>query len=158
MKLYTKLFATGLIIIALFSLAACGGSAPATLGDIPAYPGATELKPGESNMADTLAQNNQNSAAMGSQLGVNAKVEQKGFDLPKDAKWDQVKSFYDDKLKAGGWSTNSLVSGIMDQANQGNDLFHTANWQRDKQNVTIIMVTDPTNPDTKQMIVSLASQ
>jgi hypothetical protein len=158
MRIPTKLFAIVLTVLTLLTLAACGGSAPATLGDIPAYPGATELKPGESNIADTLANNNQNDTAIRGQLGVGGKTEQKGFDLPKDAKWDQVKSFYDDKLKAGGWSTNSLVSGVMEQANQGNSLFQTANWQKGTQNVTIIMVTSPTNADQKQMIVSLSSQ
>ena len=152
-----KLFAAILTICALL-LAACGGSPPATLADIPAYPGATELKPGESNIADTLANNNQADAALRAQLGTGGKTEQKGFSLPSDAKWDQIKSFYDEKLKAGGWGTNSLVSGIMEQANQGNDLFQTANWQKDKQNVTIVMVTSPTNTAQKQLIVSLSSQ
>jgi hypothetical protein len=46
----------------------------------------------------------------------------------------------------------------MEQANQGNDLFQTANWQKDKQNVTIVMVTSPTNTAQKQLIVSLSSQ
>ena len=154
----TKLFTVVLTLFALFALAACGGSAPAALTDIPAFPGATELKPGESTLGDTLAQNNQADAALRGQLGTGGKTEQKGFSLPSDAKWDQIKSFYDEKLKAGGWGTNSLVSGIMEQANQGNDLFQTANWQKDKQNVTIVMVTSPTNTAQKQLIVSLSSQ
>jgi hypothetical protein len=158
MKLSTKLFAVVLTMLTLFTLAACGGSAAATLNDIPAYPGATELKPGESNIADTLANNNQTDAAMRGQLGVGGKTEQKGYNLPKDANWDQVKAFYDEKLKAGGWGTNSLVSGIMDQANQGNSLFQTTNWQKGTQNVTVVMVVSPTNADEKQLIVSLSSQ
>jgi hypothetical protein len=153
----TKLLATVLLLCTLI-LAACGGSPPATLGDIPAYPGAVELKPGESNIADTLAKNNQTDAALRAQLGTGGKTEQKGYGLPKDANWDQVKGFYDEKLKAGGWGTNSLVGGIMEQANQGNDLFKTANWQKDKQNVTIVMVTLPTNADQKQLLISLSSQ
>jgi hypothetical protein len=157
MSTRTKLFAAILTICALL-LAACGGSPPATLADIPAYPGAAELKPGESNIADTLANNNQADAALRAQLGTGGKTEQKGFSLPSDAKWDQVKSFYDEKLKAGGWGTNSLVSGIMEQANQGNDLFQTANWQKDKQNVTIVMVTSPTDTTQKQLVVSLSTQ
>ena len=52
-----------LTVLALVTLAACGGSPPATLSDIPAYPGTAELKPGESNIADTLAKNNQTDAA-----------------------------------------------------------------------------------------------
>ena len=158
MTIRTKLTAAAVLILALVALAACGGSPPATLGDIPSYPGAVELKPGESKLADTLAKNNQADAAIRGQLGTGGKTDQKGYSLPKDAKWDQIKGFYEDKLKAGGWSTNSLVSGIMDQANQGNSLFQTANWQRDKQNVTIVMVTSPTEPDVKELVVSLSSQ
>jgi hypothetical protein len=158
MRALTKLFAVVLTILTLFTLAACGGSAAATLNDIPAYPGATELKPGESNIADTLANNNQADAAMRGQVGVGGKTEQKGYNLPKDANWDQVKAFYDEKLKAGGWGTNTLVSGIMDQANQGNDLFQTSNWQKGTQNVTVVMVVSPVNADEKQLIVSLSSQ
>src|SRR5262249_25022644 len=52
----TKLLAAILAICALL-LGACGGSPPATLADIPAYPGAAELTAGESNIANTLAKN-----------------------------------------------------------------------------------------------------
>jgi hypothetical protein len=158
MSIRRRFFAVLLTLAALGILAGCGGNPPATLTDIPAYPGATALQPGESNIADTLANNNQTDAALRAQLGTGGKTEQKGFDLPKDANWDQVKSFYDEKLKASGWGTNNLVSGIMEQANQGNELFHTANWQRNSQNVTIILVTSPTNAAGKQLIVSLSSQ
>ena len=154
-----KQFAAVLLVLSLLGLlAACGGSSPATLADIPAYPGSKELQPGESTIADTLANNNQTDAAMRARLGTGGKTEQKGFDLPNDANWDQIKSFYDEKLKAGGWGTNNLVSGIMEQANQGNELFRTANWQRNSQNVTIVMVTSPVDGSQKQLIVSLSSQ
>jgi hypothetical protein len=153
-----KLFAAVLTLFALFALTACGGSAPAALTDIPAYPGATELKPGESVLGDTLAQNNQGDAALRGQLGVGGSTDQKGYRLPSEATWDEVKGFYDEKLQAGGWSTNSLVSGIMDQANQGNDLFRSANWQRGQQNVTVIMLMSPTDADQKELVVSLSSQ
>jgi hypothetical protein len=153
-----KLFAAVLTLFALFALTACGGSAPAALTDIPAYPGATELKPGESVLGDTLAQNNQGDAALRGQLGVGGSTDQKGYRLPSEATWDEVKGFYDEKLQAGGWSSNSLVSGIMDQANQGNDLFRSANWQRGQQNVTVIMLMSPTDADQKELVVSLSSQ
>jgi hypothetical protein len=153
----TKLLAILLTTCALL-LAACGASQPATLADIPAYPGAVELKPGESKLGDTLAKNNQTDAALRAQLGTGGKTDQKGYSMPKDAKWDQVKSFYEQKLTAGGWATNSLVSGIMEQANQGNDLFKTANWQKGSQNVTIVLVSSPVNADEKELIVSLSSR
>ena len=102
MTIHTKLLTTVLIVLALGLLAACGGSPPATLTDIPAYPDAVELKPGESTLADTLGQNNQADAALRAQLGTGGKTDQKGYSLPKGTNWDQLKSFYDDKLKAAG--------------------------------------------------------
>jgi hypothetical protein len=146
-----------LVALAVVVLAACGGK-PAALSDIPSYPGATELQPGESRLADTLAQNNQADTALRGQLGVGGKTEQKGYSLPSDASWDQVKGFYEEQLKAGGWGTNSMVSSIMEQANQGNDMFRTANWQKDKQNVTVIMLTSPVDAGVKELIISLSSQ
>ncbi|HWQ14384.1 MAG TPA: hypothetical protein VNL77_16410 [Roseiflexaceae bacterium] len=147
-----------LALLAALALAACGASKPATLDDIPAYPGATVLQPGESRLADTLAQNNQTDAALRGQLGVGGKTEQRGYSLPADVSWPQVKGFYDERLKAGGWTTNSMVSSIMEQANQGNELFQTANWQKGSQNVTVVMMTSPMDPAVKELIVSLASQ
>lgn len=157
MRFATRLTLAALALLAALSLAACGAK-PAALSDIPAYPGATALAPGESVLADTLAQNNQADAAMRGQLGVGGKTEQQGYALPQDATWEQVQSFYTDQLSAAGWGTNSMVSGIMAQANQGNDLFQTANWQKDGQNVTVIMLTSPTDASAKELIVSLSSQ
>lgn len=109
-------------------------------------------------IADTLADNNQTDAAFRGQLGLGGSVEQKSFSLPADTSWDDVKAFYDEKLKADGWGTNNLVSGIMEQANQSNDRFRTANWQKSKQNLTVMMVASPVNPDEKELILSLATQ
>lgn len=142
-----------LMAVGLLMLAACaGGGAPAKLADIPAFTGAAELKPGESTIADTLVKNMQQNQAMG------ANIEQKGYNLPKDSQWSQIDSFYNEKLKASGWSTNDMINKVMAQANAGNDMVKVANWQKGKQNLSIIMVTDPTNPDTKQLILSLATQ
>jgi len=145
-------------LVSLFVLAACGGSSKVSLNDLPVYPDAVELKEGESVIADTLADNNQTDAAFRGQLGLGGSVEQKGFSLPADTSWDDVKAFYDEKLKADGWGTNNLVSGIMEQANQSNDRFRTANWQKSKQNLTVMMVASPVNPDEKELILSLATQ
>nr|PZN29542.1 MAG: hypothetical protein DIU80_09255 [Chloroflexota bacterium] len=158
MSIHVRLRIVLLAVLATAVLVACGGSQPATLTDIPAYPGAVELQPGESTIADTLANNNQTDAAMREQLGVGGKTEQKGYSLPEDTGWDQVKSFYDEQLTAAGWGTNSMVSSIMEQANQGNDLFRTANWQKGGQNVTVVMLTSPVDPAEKQLLISLSSQ
>lgn len=144
------------VLLAALVLAACGAP-QATLNDIPAYPEAAQLQAGESAIGDTLANNNQVDAAARAQLGVGGKTEQQGYRLPTGAEWEQVKGYYDDKLKAAGWSTSNLVSGLLEQANQGNDLFRTANWQKGKQNVTIIMLTSPVDAGQKELIVSLST-
>ncbi len=76
---------------ALVMLSACGGAKPATMADMPTYPGATELKPGESTLANTLAnnvaQNDQLKQAMG---GAGTKIDQKGFKLPAAATWAEA--------------------------------------------------------------------
>ena len=90
--------------------------------------------------------------------GVVRKIVMQRDVQPKiEASEADVKAEYE-KLKASGWGTNNLVSGIMEQANQGNELFRTANWQKNTQNVTIVMVTSPVDTATKQLIVSLSSQ
>ncbi len=156
MKLRTTLI-TAVALLTALVLAACGGGPPAALTDIPAYPKSAQLAPGESTIGDTLANNNQVDAAMRSQLGVGGKTEQQGFRLPTGAEWDQVKGYYEEKLKAAGWSSSSMVSGMLEQVNQGNDLFRTANWQKGKQNVTIVMLTSPIDAAQKELIVSLST-
>lgn len=146
-----------ILILTLGALAACGGSAPVTLSAVPTYPNATELKPGENPVADTLVKNMEQNQAISGQLGTNTKIEQKGFSLSKDATWDGVKKFYDDKLTGTGWSSNSTISTMMAQASQGSAGFQIANWQKDKQNITVILMADPTNPDSKMLLLSLAS-
>lgn len=158
MTIRTLFRSTLFVAIAFLTLTACGQPAAATLADIPAYPGATELKPGESVTGSTLDQNNQTDALIRSQAGVGGKTEQKGYALPSETTWDQVQGFYNEKLSAAGWGTNSMVTGIMAQANTGNDLFKTANWQKGSQNVTVVMVTSPTDSSKKELIVSLSSQ
>ena len=145
MKLFNRMFAVVLIALAMLSIAACGGAAaPATLGDIPVYPNATALQPGQNPMADTLAKNVQQAGAMG------AKLDQKIFTLPKDASWDQIKGFYSDKLTGAGWSAANLP--IPD-----NDMFKMTLWTRGSQNLTVGQLTEPISKDSF-LLFSLSSQ
>jgi hypothetical protein len=151
-------------VAVLVSLLACGGSVAA--GDLPQYPGSTELKAGESPIGSTLAQNMKQDSAMRQTMGAGGKIEQKGFTLPGDASWDQVKAFYDKELKAGGWESGLGgvaggfvdVNAVMGAANQGNDLFQTAIWSKGKQTLTVAMVVSPTDRAQRQLILSLSSQ
>lgn len=163
-----------LIGLALLSLLACnsllpfgGGGSAATLAEVPVYPGATELVEGESNIADTLAQNvEQNEAMKQAMSGLGNTIDQKGFQLPAESSWDEVKEFYGKELEAAGWSSGlggiagSFVdlNAMMEVANESNDMAKTAIWSKDKQTLTVIMITDPTDPGQKQLIFSLSSQ
>lgn len=155
------------LMLALAALAACGGSAPttggtgggttggtggastsgpATLADIPTYPEAKALKPGENQIADTLAQNMKQSAQMGQ------KLEQQMFTLPQDATWDKVKTFYTDKLTAAGWKPANLPT--MPE----NPTMQLSVWMKGTQNLTVgRMAIDPTSKDA-YLLFSLSSQ
>jgi hypothetical protein len=147
MKLVNRLRVVALAALVVVALAACGGGgggAAATINDIPTYPNATALKPGENPMADTLAKNMQQAGAMGQ------KLDQKIFTLPKDASWDQIKGFYTEKLTSTGWASTSLP--IPD-----NDMFKMSVWTRGGQSLTVGQLTEPISKDTF-LLFSLASQ
>jgi hypothetical protein len=139
----------------LVTLSACsmiGGSSPVSVDDIPVYPGATELKPGDSTLANTLAKNSQQITAMSQSAGAGGKTDQKGFSLSQDTTWDAVKKFYDDKLKSAGWSEpNSMVSSILSQVNTQNDAFQTVVYQRGNQTLSVIRVM--MDPSSKQGVL-----
>ena len=161
-----------LTMLACNSILPFGGggssSSAVTTNDLPVYSGATELKEGESTIGDTLAQNMQQDAAMREAMGALGKgsTEQKGFQLPAEATWEQVKAFYEKELAAAGWSSglggiagNVVdVNAMMEAANQNNELFQTALWSKGKQILTVVMVTDPTDETKKELILSLSTQ
>ncbi len=154
------LWIVSLIALAVLAsaLAGCGGNAAVGINDLPAYPGATELKAGDSTVGDTLAKNMQTDAGLRQAMGSGGKTEQKGFTLPKDAKWDAIKKFYDDKLKAGGWSEpNSMVSNVLAQVNATNDAFQNAIYTRSNQSLAVIRVADPTAGGA-MLILSLSTR
>jgi hypothetical protein len=160
-KSFMSLFVLVVLLMVLF---ACGGNASA--GDLPRFPGATELKAGASTIGNTLAKNMKQDAAMRQAMGAGGKTEQFGFQLPGDATWEQVKGFYEKELKAGGWESGlgGVAGGIVDinavmgAANQGNDLFQTAMWSKGKQTLTVAMVTNPTDKKQQELILSLATR
>ena len=143
-------------------LTACGGGpAPLSMADLPTYAGATELQPGNSPIATTLRNNEQQAAAMGQ------KIEQKAFGLPKDATWDKLIGFYKEQLAAKGWKegaaagglgssmANDMVSKALGQANAVNDLFKTAIFTRGKQTLTVMRLAGATAKDEVQVLLSL---
>jgi hypothetical protein len=145
MKFHNRMFAVALAVMFVLALAACGGGgAPATLADVPAYPNATALKPGQNPLADSLAKNVQQAGAMG------AKLDQQIFTLPADSSWDKVKGFYTDKLTGTGWTATNLP--IPD-----NDMFKMTLWRKGTQNLTVAQLTEPVSKDNF-LLFSLSSQ
>ncbi len=143
MKNKSMLFVFALLALSAVALAACGGAQPVTLNDVPVFAGAKEFKPGESQIGDTLAKNMQTNASLTQAMGTGGKLEQKGFQLPDGTTWDQVQKFYDDKLKAAGWNTNSTAANILAAVNQQNDAFQTTTYLRGNQNLSIIRMVEP---------------
>lgn len=152
------------LAIVLIVLPGCGGSA--TSGDLPTYPGAIELKAGASAIGDTLALNMKQDAGLRQVMGAGGKIEQRGFTLPADATWEQVKGFYEKELTAGGWQSGlgGVAGGFVDintvmgAANQGNDLFQTSFWSKGKQTLTVAMIAVPTDKKQRQLILSLSTR
>ena len=157
-----KTLFVSILMLAALSLSACsmiGGTSPVALSDLPAYPGATELKPDDSRIAATLAKNGANDAAMRNAIGVGGKTEQRGFSASKDTTWDAVKKFYDDKLNSTGWGApagNAITSNILNQVNQQNDMFQTAIYSRGKQTLSVIRLADPITKEVT-LIMSLTT-
>jgi hypothetical protein len=160
----TRSAVMGVLAIFLVILAGCGGNVAS--GDLPKYPGAEELKAGNSAIGSTLAQNMKKDAAIRQAMGTGGKIEQTGYILPADAAWEQVKSFYDKELKAGGWESGLGgvaggfvdINAVMGAANQGNDLFQTAIWSKGKQTLTVVMSISSTDRKQHELILSLASR
>ena len=147
-----------MVFVALMlGLTACGGASAVAINDLPAYPGATELKAGDSRIGATLAQNSQNITALTQASGGSGKTDQKGYSLPKDTTWDAVKKFYDDKLKSAGWSEPSATSSILTQVNQQNPTTQTVIYARGNQTLSVIRFVEPISKDAS-LIFSLTAR
>ena len=144
-------------------LAACGSKA-ATMADIPAYPEAVALEPGADPVADTLVNNMVQDAQLRSSIGVGGQIEQKAYRLPAGTTWEQVQSFYNDKLGADGWKNGmggiagNVAGDIMNSANQGNNVFQTGVYSKNKQTLSLIRVAETGDSDGSfLLILSLAT-
>lgn len=150
------------LMLFVFILAACGAK-PATIADLPVYPNATALNPGDDPVADTLVQNMAQDAQIRTSAGVGGSIEQKAFRVGADASWDAVNKFFTDELTGNGWQSGmggpggDIANDIMNQVNTDNDLFQTTIFSKGKQSLTIVRMTDPSNPEAVYLILSLAT-
>lgn len=142
-------------------LAACGGRPPPAVGmaDVPAFPGAAEMKADNSAIAATLRNNEAQAQATGQ------KIEQRGFTLPKGATWDKVKSFFTTELGARGWREgvggalgSDIANQALAQANAGNEMVQTTIFSRGGQTLSITRLVGATKKDEVALILSLSSR
>lgn len=150
------------LLVILVFLVACGSEV--AIGDIPAYPDATALEPGTDPVADTLVNNMVQDAQIRNSAGVGGQIEQMAYRLPEGTSWDDIESFYNDKLGDEGWESGlggiagDLAGDVMSSVNQGNDLFQTAIWSQGKQTLTLIRVAESATADGDfLLIMSLAT-
>lgn len=137
-------------LVMIFSLAACGAK-PDTADNIPVYPGATVLKPGDDPIADTLAKNMEQDASLRAGMNLGGKIEQRSFKLPADASWDAVKKYYDEQLLAAGWKSGTggiggdIAQQALEAANGASDMMKMTMYSKGKQTLTIFrLMADPT--------------
>lgn len=166
----TRFSIINLIVLGLIALwgVACGGAKSVSVAELPVYPDAVKLEAGDSAIANTLENNMAQDAAIRKSLGAfgGGSTEQVGYQLPAGTSWEQVKAFYAKELEGSKWSSGMGgvagmgvdVNAMMDTANEGNDLFKTAIWSKDKQTLSVVYSVDPTNPDERMLILSLSSQ
>ncbi|MCB8928329.1 MAG: hypothetical protein H6652_22215 [Ardenticatenaceae bacterium] len=153
----------GLLAISLIFLVGCGSKA-VTMDEIPAYPEATALEPGADPVADTLVENMAQDAQIRTDVGVGGQIEQKAYRLPAGATWDDVESFYNDKLGANDWENGlggiagNIAGDMMGTVNQANEMMQIGTWSRDKQTLSLVRVAETTDSNGSfLLILSLAT-
>lgn len=153
----------GLLAMSLIFLVGCGSKA-VTMDEIPAYPEATALEPGADPVADTLVENMAQDAQIRTDVGVGGQIEQKAYRLPAGATWDDVESFYNDKLGANDWENGlggiagNIAGDMMGTVNQANEMMQIGTWSRDKQTLSLVRVAETTDSNGSfLLILSLAT-
>ena len=159
-KLVSKVWMLFLVVSMLVVASGCGSKA-ASAADLPLFPGAVELKPGEDPIADTLAKNMEQDASLRQNIGVGGKIEQKVYRLPADGTWEAVKAFYDKELDAVGWKAGmggiggDIANQALESVNQSNEMFKTTMYSKGKQVFTIFRLLETPDATQAYLIISL---
>jgi len=142
---------------------------PVGLADIPLYPDAIELKPGESRIGDAQANNVKDDAVMkkiAEYMAGGGKLAEMTLELPEGTSWGNILDFYQDKLVAGGWSNavggvprNVLdVSGLMGGSDEDRQYIQSTMFSRGSQSLAMVMVSLPEDRDYRELILSLVTK
>lgn len=117
MRLHTRIMGIILTILVLFSITGCGGQ-PVAFADLPVHPDAQPLQAGQNTLADSVANSFTQSVS-----SEKVKVDLQLYAIPEGTSWDQIKSFYADKLGGTDWKAAS-------ELNQDSEAFKTVGWTR----------------------------
>lgn len=154
----------GRAALAVLLVAAGCGRAPATLAELPAYPGAVELAAGDIGAGDTVASAMRRDASARAAAGLGGRVEQKGYRLPPGARWGEVRAFYAERLGAAGWKPGAggrlaagIAANVLGLGTRGRDPVESASWSRDGQTVTVLVVSRP-DDQPGELVVSLSTR
>lgn len=106
-----------LIVTLTVLLAACSGSAPATLQDIPVYAGSQPVDPGSNYITEAMFN------AIGQSISDQNLTSQISlYSLPDGTGWDNVKQFYTGEV-GGDWKAAADLT-------QESDVINIIGWQR----------------------------
>ncbi len=153
-----------LCTLSLFVLAACSapsggrviGGQPIAISELATYPGATELNFGESKVIESVFGPAQRETPPFIGLGIEVDKTQRSFRVPQDTTFDQVKTFYADKLQAAGWREDPAMRVFTNNANEASKNLQGAIWVRVDQTLLIALAQDPSSGE-KELTLSLAT-
>lgn len=132
------------------------GGQPVGIGELPTYPGTTELNAGESKVIDPVFHAAQQEPLPFIGLGIEIDKTQRTFRVPKETTFDALKAFYADKLQAGGWREDAAMRVFTNSLNANSPNLQGAIWVRVDQTLLIALATDPATGD-KEATLSLAT-
>jgi hypothetical protein len=152
------------LILALVLLAGCGvpsggrviGGQPIQISELATFPGAQELKPGQSTVIDPLFKAAQDEPPPFIGLGIEVAKSYRTFRLPQGTTFADIKSFYADKLQSAGWREDGAMRVFTTQANASNPNLQGGLWVRIDQTLLAVLATDP-GSGSKELMLSLAT-
>lgn len=158
----------GLILLSMvgvLALAACAiptggrviGGQPVAIGELPTYPGATELSAGQSKIIDPLFAPAQRETPPFIGLGIEVEKSQRNFSVPPEATFADIKAFYSDKLLAGGWREDPAMREFTNSANAAMQVMQGAIWVRVDQTLLVVLATDPATGQ-KELTLSMSTR
>jgi hypothetical protein len=119
MKQHKKILIVSLSVLVLMLALACGGGGtPVPMSDIPIYDGATPTAAGDNPLVDLVVESMEEAAT-----GEDVTMETQAYGLPDGTTWDDIKSFYNDKLKDSDWK-------LADELSDESEEFKSIGWQR----------------------------